>query len=341
MRSSGWSLAAFVLVASLTPAEPQTGGTILPPIAHTRSDLNVYLDLHNHLMVAARQSENALPEYRSEVIAYRQAREMANGTAAWRFVSDACVTGPDIKTIGMAAGNLPASFDSADRVAAKKMIEALVSAWPRFEAKDLVEHRRSLQNILVKVIRKHFSGQLEERIMTTLYDKLAFKPLDAPITLYPVIGAPDAGTWGRTAQGYYLVVPGGRMGQLTIIENLVHELTHVLDENQPLGSRTFLVRLRGKAAGIEPETVDASMHGLVSWNAGEMVRRFGNAEHQTYAELSPARRAKIEKFLPSYQGSWLGYIEGRLTADQAIDGLVAGMRAAEPEKAEAGAKPLP
>ncbi|HEY3174664.1 MAG TPA: hypothetical protein VGK94_02775 [Candidatus Polarisedimenticolia bacterium] len=327
MKRPVWTLTALILMASAVPAAAQTRGRTLPAIARTRSDLNLFLDLQNQLMVAARQSENTMPEYRSEVVAYQQARDLAKDPAVWRIVSDACVIGPDIKAIGKAVESLPITLAEPDRLAATKMIEALVSAWPRFEARDMIERRRSLQSVLVKVIRRRFSEMLEERIMTTLYEKMDFKPLDAPITIYPVLNATEAGTWGRTAQGYYLVVPSGRLPQLIVIENIVHELTHLLDSNQPPGTKDFLVRFREKATGTDAETLDAFMHGLVSWNAGEMIKRFGTPEHQTYADLSPERRAKIERFLPSYRTFWVGYLDGKLSADQALDGLVAAMKA--------------
>jgi len=311
--------AGIVFAADVgTPAAP-------PPI---KSIINMRLELHNFLMVESGRSETAHPEYTTEINAYRQAREMARDLRVWRIINDALVAGPDMAAVVRRADTLPSDLAGPDREAARKVLGALGTAWPRFESHDATDRNRTLQNALVRVLRKQFGVVMEERVMSALYSTMDFRPLDAPITVFPVVNSVEVGAWGKTPEGYYLVVPVGRRGNMQIIEGLVHELTHIIDANQPPGANTVLARLRAVGKAADPEELAAFAHGLVAWNAGEMIRRSVSESYTPLVAVSPSLAGAIRPYLPTYEGPWKGYLDGRLSADEAILAMVASLKPA-------------
>jgi len=333
-------LAAAALVLPMSPvsapAHAQAGGKPLPSIARVGSELNMFIELHNHLLFASRADEDALPEYRSAVKAYRDAKELAKDPAVMQTVTDACIAGPDITAIGSTVTRLPATMSPADQEAVRKMIGAIVSAWPRFERTEGPEHRRSLQTIWSRVMLKHW-GLVQDRLLTKLYEKFAFLPLDKSITLYPVLETTELGVSGSTAQGYYAVIPVMKAPNLMIIEEMLHEVTHVIDQYQPPASQSVLIRIRRRAGHVDPQALNSFMHGLITWNAGELVRRLVSADYKPLIDVSSPMREPLAPYLANYEGPWAGYLEDKLTADQAIDGMLAGLKPAPPPAASPAA----
>lgn len=320
-----------------TAAPPATGTRGLPAGARVRSELNLYLDLHHTLQHAAAATGDVLSGYEAEVAAYRAARGTLKGAQVWRLVNDACVTATGIDSIRAAGGKLPASLTGAERETAARLIDALASAWKKHDgSRDQQDHRIGLQNVMADALRRMFQFGAEEKVMGPLYEKMAFVPLDAPITIYPVIEMAEVGSWGKAAGGYYLVVPVARRQNLAIIETVVHELTHVIDANQPPPSRSLMARLRAGGGSADPAALEDFLHGLVTWNAGEMIRRYAFPGHVPLATQSPRMRERIQPWLATYESVWGGYLDGRLAPEQAIDGLLAALKPSTPRTGSPG-----
>ncbi len=318
------AIAALMVVPSLRAAGVSASAGP-PPI---KTAISLPLELHNMLMVESSAADPTRPEYRTESRAYRQARELIKDRRAWRYINDAIVEGPDMDAIAARAATVPADLPGPEREAARKILEALGTAWPRFETGEATERNRSLQNVLVRVLRKQFGQSIEGRVMPPLYSAMGFRPLDAPITVYPVISALEVGVSGKTRAGYYLVVPVARRPNMMIIEGIIHELTHVIDANQPAGAHSVLARLREKGAGADPAELEAFMHGLVAWNAGEMIRRFVSPDYEPATTVSPSLATEIRTYLPTYEGPWSAYLDGKLSAEQAVTSMVASLKPA-------------
>ncbi|MFQ5701192.1 MAG: hypothetical protein ACE5HU_05055 [Acidobacteriota bacterium] len=317
-------------VLGAMPASATQPGPMEPATKRVRSEINLILELHDFLMVATEGEENQRPEYLTEINAYKQAREMITDPRAWRFVNDTIVEGPDTAAIAKRAQSPPASLSPADVEGVKKLLQALSDAWPRFEAQDLVAHRRALQVVLTSVLRRQFSGALEKRIMPAVYDKMRFKPIDAPVIVYPVVNAVEIGVSGKTSKGYYVVIPVSRRPNLRIIEMVVHEVTHVLDARQPTPSSSILARIRRAAARATPriddEVLEGFLHGLVAFNAGEMIRRFVRPDYRPLVDVSANLRSHIDAFRSAYEGPWIEYLDGKLSPEQVIEQMIAFLK---------------
>ncbi|HET6372072.1 MAG TPA: hypothetical protein VFG76_02115, partial [Candidatus Polarisedimenticolia bacterium] len=199
--------------AAVPPAGSPTAASNQPHAAapgRVRIEYNLFLELHAELTYAARNGASPLLDtkaYAAEIADYAKASGQVKDFKTWQFVYDTCASALDISAIKEASGKIPAGLQPGDREAARQILGALQSAWTRFESKDVFVRQRGLKVFTTQIMNRVLSAEHQDQILLSLYEKLSLKPLDAPITVFMVTDAPDVGAWGKTAQGFYLVVP--------------------------------------------------------------------------------------------------------------------------------------
>jgi hypothetical protein len=312
------TLAACALAAEAgAPAARASGPAApLPPQARIRVELNQLLQLHHWLMATC--GAPARPEYGPACGTYRELQQADTPAPVWQFANDACALGPDIEAVRARAGRPPAGLGAAEAAAARRLLEALAAAWPVYEKNDLVALNRSLQRITQVELRQRFSLTHEPRVMGTVYDRMLLRPLDSPVTVFPVTHSTHQGDWGKTARGYYLIQP--MVGQ-PVGESLVHELTHVLESGQPPGERTLQRRLREAGRAIPAADFEPFIHALVVYNAAETLRRAAGRD--------PSRSwsAAVAAWVPLFEKVWNPWLDGAAGPDETVSRLVAGFLA--------------
>jgi len=309
---------AATLGAAPAPAPPSGAGqrpaAPLPAAARVRVELNQLLQLHHWLLTRCAAAPR--PAYEPACGAYREVQEAKAGPGVWQFVNDACALGPDIKAVAARGASLPATMSATDAGLTRRILGALASAWPVYEANDQVELTRSLQRVAQAHLRQRFSLNAEPRVMPLVFDKMLLRPLDAPLTVFPVTHGTHTGDWGKTVKGYYLVQP--MLGE-AVTESLVHELTHVLESGQPAGEHTMMKRLHEAARMVDPATFEDFAHGLVVYNTGETLRRvLGDNAARPYPE-------SLSTWLPIYEKAWKPYLDGAAGADETVAALVSAL----------------
>jgi hypothetical protein len=283
--------------------------------------------LHSELLLAAR-GEPLTSDYKhfaTEVDAYAKAREQAQGMRVWRLVNDACVESEEIESLRKLAGNLPADLSPPDREAARRILEALASAWPRFEAAGLPQRKAGLARILERTVDRYYRPEVEERLMAALYERMGFAPIDKPLSVYFVAKSPFVGAWGEASGGYYVIVSASGINAPTVLDEMIHEVTHLIDMKQPAGSATVLARLRERLAEIDAEVADTFIHALVAWNAGELIRRHLHELHTPVVETAPYWKVRIRPWIPTFRGPWSDYLDGKLSRDAVVEKLAAAL----------------
>ena len=307
----------------------QKEGSPAAPETQMRIQINYPLELHNELLLASTPNGTGLLDaaaYRSEIESYKQAREMVKEFKAWRIVNDACVEGPDAAAIRGNGERLSADLSPQDRDAVKKMLDALSTAYARWEGKEMLLRQRGLKRFVGILLGRTFDAAAKKTIMTEVDRKLGFHPLDAPLGIYIVVDAADVGAWGWTPSGYYIVIPVQNREVGGVIEAIVHESTHLLDSRQPPGSSSILGRLRTRLSGEDSVAVDTLLHGLVAFNAGQMVKRFVKPDYAPIVEVSPTWRTQLAEYLPALQGGWNDYLDGKIDAEKAVGELAATVK---------------
>jgi hypothetical protein len=106
---------------------------------------------------------------------------------------------------------------------------------------------------------------------------------------------------------------------------MIHELTHLLDATQPADQKSILRRVRAAAAGQSRRDVEEMLHGLVSYNSGVVLQRFGNPDYTPMVNASPAMGDKIARYRRVFDGAWSDYLSGRIGDQQVVDALVASI----------------
>lgn len=287
----------------------------LPPRARVRIELNQLLQLHHWLMATCGSPQR--PEYAPACDVYRGLQQRA-APAVWQFVNDACTLSPDIAGLTARAAKLPAAMSAQEMADTRRLAESLSAVWPVYEKYDLVDLNRSLQRITVLELRQRFQMALEPRVMPIVLEKMLQRPLEAPMTIFPVTHGTHLGDWGKTTKGYYLIQP--MVGQ-PVAESLVHELTHLLESGQPAGERTFLRRLHEASRAIPPGDFDPFAEGLVVYNARRTLDQVAGHEG------GRPWPASIAPWVPIYERAWDPYLQGTAGADETVARLVAGFLA--------------
>ena len=295
----------------------------LPKELAIKSQISVYLELHSYLMSGARGLGKVAPEYQAELESYQLADSTIREPRVWQLINDALVEGPDMPAIQKAGEKIVSQFVFGDHDGAALIFKSLASAWPRWEAKEMIQYRIGLQELWINIMQKKFEDVVAPRVLPQLYEKMGFAPLDAPITLYPVISGYQQGAWGRTLQGYYMLIPAARRPEFVVVENILHEMTHVIEACQKDPSGTLLARLRRKAATADAKVLEGFTHGLVVWNAGEMLRRYVREEYKPYTMLSFDSKEQIDKYRTVFAAAWNDYLDGKTKADATVAALAA------------------
>ncbi len=291
-----------------------------------KTRINLFLEMHSYFMMGARSLGETAPGYKPELESYQLADASIREPRVWQEINDACLEASDMAALQKAGERIASEFVFGDRDGASLIFKAMASAWPRWESRELTEYRIGLQQLQITVFQSIFEDIVAPRVLPRLYERLGFVPLDAPVTLYPVLSGYVQGAWGRTAEGYYLLVPAARRPKYVIAENILHELTHVIEASQPVPGKTLVARLRRKASSADSKSLEDLIHGLVVWNAGEMISRYVRDQHQPRQSLSLDAADQIKRFKAVYSGPWSDYLDGKISADAVIDALAAAVK---------------
>jgi hypothetical protein len=339
MRSKSRAAVLLLAGALAAPAAAREGAP-KPPSFTLKFDAVPLVDCHFFLKTfgkgSARPGLDPNLNLGEEAELYKRAGTTIQDPMAWRWFEDQVVAGPDAKALRAAAAALPPSIDAPrTRSGIGMLVDAIQSAYPRFEAHYWPERQRGLVRSLVTIRRQYL--QAESRIAPTLIEKGAFAPIDAPVTVYLTLKAGSVGSWGKVGGSYYTVIGTQGMSPLMLLETGLHEATHVIEAVQPFNSRAIFLRLRREIQTYPAEDVDVFLHGLTTYSAGILVKRFVEPSYVLAGVLAPAHREEYAPYLSTYGLVWNAYLDGKLDADKVVLKLAEEFRAVrklEEEKAK-------
>ncbi len=327
------TLGMVVLLPGLALAqqgpEPETAPAQAPELK-IRFKTDPLVECHFYLKTFGRGPGD--PEGRSgvdfstEIGIYARARDTLTTHEIWRWFEELLVANPDPAAVRKAASEVPRAYDSPRNLTGLNMLlDGLESAYPKFLENLWAERLRGINRLLVPARKDLLES--EERIVRTLVEKMAFSPIDAPITVFVVVRSGDVTSWGKTAEGYFTVVGIAGLSALSLVEMGVHESTHILEALQPFSSGSVLKRVREGLREEEPASVNAFLHGLVTYNAGALVRQFIAGSYLPAGIQDPAHAEEYRPYLSTYEFIWSDYLAGRMTTDQIVAKLLEEFRA--------------
>jgi len=217
--------------------------------------------------------------------------------------------------------NLPAVHDSPqNRTGVNMLVDAVESAYPKFLDALWSQHQKGVNRLLVPA-RKHLL-QAGDRLTKELVEKMAFSPIDAPISVFVVVRSGGVTSWGKTPEGYFTVVGVTGLSALSLVEMGLLEATHVLDMMQPFLNDSVLNRLKDRLAKEDRASVNAFTRGLIAYNAGALVSKHVSRRYIPEGVLAPEHAEEYRPYIPTYEFVWRDYLRGGIAADEIVDKLV-------------------
>jgi len=327
-----------VLISIAAPAAAQAPGvSIARPVVGISIETDPMVECHFFLKTYTGPSEKPIEgtdgDLSSEAAAYATAKQNLKDPAAWRWFEDLIVGGPDPAAVRAAAETIPPAFDTgASRTALHMLLEAFESAYPKFMEAYWPNHLMALNRTLINVRTRYVpKAVLLEKM---LLDRMGFAPIDAPIRVIGVIRSGAVSAWGKAGGRYYVVIGVYLMSVDSFSETALHEATHLIDSLQPSTAHWMLRDVRQALGSDAPaEQVDAFLHGLVAYNAGEIVRRLMDSKYRPVGIQAPSLKDSWAPFVPVYADAWLPWLDGNATSAQTISKLASGFKAAIKVKA--------
>ncbi|MBI3447693.1 MAG: hypothetical protein HY049_02045 [Acidobacteria bacterium] len=264
----------------------------------------------------------------SQAAAYGAATQAIRDASVWHWFEDLVVEGPDPAEVRRRAATLPASISTpGNRTAVDRLVEALDSAYPIFVSAYWPEHLKSLNRVIIPAHRRY--GGAELRLAEALMEKMAFAPIDGKIRVLGVIRAGPVSSWGKTTKGYYTVIGVYLQSVASFVETSVHEATHLIDTAQPASGSWMLKEVRqALPKDAPPEAIDTFIHGLVTFNAGELVTRYMDKVYKPVGLRGPGAAETYAPCVSAYEAAWNGWLDGTRGRDETIRRLADGFKAA-------------
>ena len=212
------------------------------------------------------------------------------------------------------------------RAGAQKLATALVQAEPAFA--ELWKEHEKRTSAALECWRTRVAPK-ERELLAFHLASLGMRDPDVVIPVYLVAEAswPGAVTHLDAAgHGVCFVAVDPVPGTL-FFETVLHEATHALDI-ATTSSALDALRKKLEAAGHGPrdKAYHDLPHTLMFVQAAESIRRVIDPKHVDYGESE-----KVYERLPNAEavrGFWRDRLDGKLTPDEALDGIVASLAAA-------------
>jgi len=223
---------------------------------------------------------------------------------------------------------LPGGAKAPVRAGAQKLAAALAQAEPAF-AETWKEH--ALRTRAARERWQATVGPKERELIAFHLASLGMRDPNLAIPVYLVADAswPGAVTHlDEAGRGVCFVAVDTEPGSL-LFETVLHEATHALDVATNDDSALGALRKKLEAAGHGPrdKLYHDLPHALMFVQAAESVRRVIDPAHVDYGESEKVYE-RMGASAEAVRGFWHDHLDGHLTLDQALDGIVASLEPA-------------
>jgi hypothetical protein len=312
-------LACLIPVAVMAQgaAPPAQGKGGVPPV-RIQFKTDSFMECHYYLKSFGKGSVKPDPasgvDFTSEATAYSGAIRLANDPAVWRWFEEKVADAKDPESLRLETKELPPAIDNPDvRTGVNMLVDGLASAYPKYMKTVYAKQALAINRTLINA-RKRFIA-LDGRVEEALVKQMAFEPFDKPIIIHVVLRTSGVTTWGTSREGYFTVIGVFGQSPLSLLETGIHEATHIMDALQTYSSRSVLRQVRSGVAAADGAKVEVFLHGLVAFNAGELVKRFLS---QSYIHAGVRAQAHAEQYRPymsTYEFIWTDYLNGKMSPD--------------------------
>jgi hypothetical protein len=323
-RRAPWSATALLLLVPVTSASRQVpSGTRI--VFHE----SPVIDLYYHVRVAKDAAEDEAFAAASRA-AQALDRALGGQALAWGPLDgrlSGCETAADLRAAFASAPEkltLRGGTEIELRKGALELADALLEAEAAFA--PLWEARRSK----LRAARSHWEsavGAKEKELLALHLELLGMNDPGIELPVFLVTEAPWPGAltvFDEQRRGVSFVAVSAGEGS-KFLEIVLHEVTHSLDIASGERSAFGELRARMAKAGLERDRrLGDPAHTLMFVQSAESIRRVLDPSHQDYGERERVY-ARLGESATLVRGLWSDHLEGKLTRDEALDGIVAGL----------------
>lgn len=329
--------AALGSVMLVAPSLGQGAGDAPSPESRIEFRVSPVLDLHLSLRRAAAgqpvdPSLDQLAGWQAALDAARNLESALGGARGWQQIEGNLADRSDAGEVAEAFAELPESLTfggqaRALREPAVAYARAMQAVEPAFLAGAWPVHEAAIERA-----RADLASNLEPNAgpcLRHVIESLGMTDPGVTIPVYLVRAAPDPGAstvLTRDGRGVCFVGVDGASGSM-LAEIVLHETVHALDvATRDQDHALNALRRRLEAAGVDrrrPLWRD-TWHTLMFIQAGETIRRIVDPAHAHYGDAA-GYYAGVQRVTDAARTPWLEYLDGRLSVDQSLDRIVAGV----------------
>ena len=290
-----------------------------------------YLALHGILRRLASQRGDVEAGYEAAVEVYRKELFNVPGRTIWYTMEShiAAATTPEALR-GQLTNVFPLAYRAYNlKPTGQNIAEAILQSISAFEKRDwpALEARRG--QVIDPVLNEQFLPHVE-KLMTFLLTSLNAKPIFLIQLDFNMVDR-YIGTGNDTnmVQGrYFNIVETARYSPLGVVETLVLLIGRIIDMADASNRHGALLQLRERQEILRLPNPTLFPRSVLYWTAGEAVKRYVDPAHVHVAETLKIYQRAMRPFLPALKEYWSPYLDGKLSLDEALNGMV--RRVAEP-----------
>ncbi len=201
--------------------------------------------------------------------------------------------------------------------------EAILQSMPTFEKKEWLELETRRQRTFEPALTIQFEPQ-RKKLMSFLMTSLNSSPVMLVRQDFHMVDRyiNTGHHFQEIQQRRFAIVETRRFEPLELIETVVMLLAQMLDKTDQGNSRSALNQLRERQEILRLPNPMLFPRAVLYWTAGEAVRRMVDPSHQHVAAVRKIYERALRIFVPGLEEFWTPYLDGKLSLDEALNGMV-------------------
>jgi hypothetical protein len=301
-----------------------------PGTSHSPADVDIrfhwekYLVLHTYLRVLASKQAEPPPAYAGPVAVYRRQMGLVPGRDIWFTMESYIAKAKNVHALRGQLTTFPYEYRSYDlEPTGIAIADAILEALPAFESKEWpeLEKRRyaEIDPMLAGVFNPNKKKLLQFMFTSLNAEEIPLRRVDVNLVQrYMVTGYETKPIHGR----YFTIIETGRFSTEEILETLVMVLGRIIELDDRANAHGALLMLRERQRSLHLPNPALFPRAVLYWTAGEAVRRVIDPEHKHVGETRGIYQRALRRFLPALEQYWTPYLDGGLSLDEALNGMI-------------------
>ena len=283
-----------------------------------------YLIIHTYLRVLASKKADPPQAYSGPIEVYRRQLGLVPGREIWFTMESYIAKAKNAQALRGQLTTFPYEFRSYNlEPTGKAIAEAILEALPVFEneAWPALEKRRSgeIDPMLAGLFQPNKKKLLQFMLTSLNAAEIPVRRVDVNLVQrYMVTGFETKPIHGR----YFTIIETGRFSTEELLETLVMVLGRIIELDDRANAHGALLMLRERQRSLHLPNPALFPRAVLYWTAGEAIRRVVDPEHRHVGETRGIYQRALWRFLPALEQYWTPYLDGGLSLDEALNGMI-------------------